>query len=299
MKEQDEYTRTWIIENALEEIQNYQKGVLTVRGLHYRLVARGMTNTVRHYKRVCSALVPARWDGVISFDTFSDNDREMIGNTDADKTVVEESIESAKDTLSFWMKYYRKNRWENQPIYPEVFIEKKALQGVFQPVCDGFDVALGACKGYPSLTFVYEAAERFKAAVSRGQLPVILYFGDYDPSGEDIPRSLEVNLKRFGIENIQVKRISLLEDQVVEWNLPPAPAKETDSRTAAWSGLGQVELDAVEPSKIQELCEEAIESVFDSQLHNVLLREERAERKEYQAALKIYVNNELSNNEEE
>ena len=78
----DQFNRAWITENSLEEISNYQKGVLTIRALHYRLVSRGMTNTLQHYKRVVGAMIKARWDGIVDFDTFSDHDREMIGETE-------------------------------------------------------------------------------------------------------------------------------------------------------------------------------------------------------------------------
>ena len=47
MAKKDQFTKSWIIANALEEIQNYEKGILTIRGLHYRLVARGMTNSIQ------------------------------------------------------------------------------------------------------------------------------------------------------------------------------------------------------------------------------------------------------------
>ena len=170
----DEFNRKWITENALEEIKQYEKGVLTIRGLHYRLVSRGMTNTIQHYKRVVAAMIKARWEGFVSFDTFSDNDRETIGITEYEETTVDSSVSYAKRQLRAWMNHYSKNRWENQDIYPEVFIEKKALQGVFQSPCDEMEVSLSPCKGYPSLTFLYEASLRFKEARSAGKLPVIL-----------------------------------------------------------------------------------------------------------------------------
>ncbi len=285
----DIYTRKWIIENALEEISNYAKGVLTLRGLHYRLVARGMTNSQRHYKRVVAAMIKVRWDGIVDFDTFSDHDRKMLGFTESEETNLDEKIDTAKEQVVAWMKSYKKNRWENQPYYPEVFIEKKALQGVFQTPCIMNDIALGACKGYPSLTFLNEAADRFKEATSNGKKPIILYFGDYDPSGEDIPRSIEDNLIQLGVQEIEVRRIALLKEQVIRWNLPPAPAKSTDSRTASWDGLGQVELDAVEPTELQKMCEDAIHSVFDSSLYAELKDIEENERKAYQSELKRYV----------
>jgi hypothetical protein len=285
----DQFNRNWITENALEEIQNYEKGVLTLRGLHYRLVSRGMTNTTLHYKRVIAAMTQARWEGAVDFDSFVDNDRDMIGTTQNRVTEVMSEIESAKEAIKSWMTAYYKNRWENQEYYPEVFIEKKALQGVFESVCRRKRVALGACKGYPSLTFLYDTAQRIKEAEYEGRRPVILYFGDYDPSGEDIPRSIGENLMKLGCEEVEVRRTLLLEDQVRAWGLPPAPVKPGDSRSASWDGLGQVELDAVEPKKLQTLCGEAIDSVFDFTQNDILREIEEEERQTYQAALKKFV----------
>ncbi len=288
-KIKSDFSKNWIIENAVEICEQYDKGVLTLRALHYQLVGRGMTNDIKHYKKVVMSMIDARWENVISFDTFSDLDRVMIGNTDYEKTNVEDKASQAKRQVGLWMTSYRKNRWENQDIYPEVFIEKKALQGVFQQKCTEWNVSLGACKGYPSLTFLYEASLRFKEAVSNGKIPVILYFGDYDPSGEDIPRSIQENLNRFGVE-VDVQRIALMEHQVIEWQLPPAPAKETDSRTTNWTGLGQVELDAVRPEKLMILCENALENIFNREVYEELLEIESNERVEFKNELKLFVN---------
>jgi len=286
----DQFTNQWITENARQIVKRYEDGILTIRGLHYQLVSIGMTNTIQHYKRVVNAMIKARREGLIAYEKFSDNDREMMGTTKANETILEDEIEHGKSAIESWMKYYFKNRWENQPYYPEVFIEKKALQGVFNPICEKYNVALGACKGYPSLTFLNDTAKRFIEQERNGKIPIILYFGDYDPSGEDIPRSIKANIIELGCENIQLTRFALMEDQVVEWNLPPAPAKETDSRTAKWDGLGQVELDSVEPRKLQRLCEEAILSVFDKDLYSQLKDTERDEREVYVSVIKRFVN---------
>lgn len=234
MATKDIFTRKWITDNAVEIISRYEKGILTLRGLHYQLVSIGMTNSIKHYKRVVAAMIDARWNGLVDFDSFSDLDRMMVGETRYEETDLYASIEDGKEAIKNWMDIYYKNRWENQVYYPEVFIEKKALQGVFQSPCTRDQVALGACKGYPSLTFLNEATQRFKEAENRGKIPVIIYFGDYDPSGEDIPRAIEENIKKLGCATIEVRRIALMKHQVLAWKLPPAPAKETDSRTANW-----------------------------------------------------------------
>jgi hypothetical protein len=279
------FDKRWIVEQAIDVCSQYEKGILTLRALHYQLVSRGMTNDLSHYKKVVTSMIDARWEGLIDFDQFSDLDRKMEGKTKYDFTSVDDEVDNSMNTIKYWMRTYNKNRWENQKYYPEVFIEKKALQGVFMDICEEYDVSLGACKGYPSLTFLYEASERFKVAKRRGFEPIILYFGDYDPSGEDIPRSIKENLSRFGVE-VEVRRISLMEEQVLEWNLPPAPAKETDTRTANWGGLGQVELDAVKPEKLISMCRDAIEDVFDRDLYEELLEEQATEKAEYKEKMK-------------
>jgi hypothetical protein len=283
----DMFTKSWIIENSIQICSNYDPGVLTLRALHYQLVGLGMTNDIQHYKRVVNAMIDARWAKIISFDQFSDLDRAMVGETAHKTTDLETEIRIGKDQVLAWMENYHKNRWENQPIYPEVLIEKKALQGVFAPICDKWDVSLGACKGYPSLTFLHEIYKRYKRI--KDKEIVILYFGDYDPSGEDIPRSIVENLSRFGI-NVELKRIALMKNQVVKWKLPPAPVKPSDSRTANWNGLGQVELDAVKPERLQDMCDKAIEAIFDHDRFTELQQTEATERQEYRHNLKNFVN---------
>ena len=289
----DEFTRKWITENAVEILERYEPGILTIRALHYQLVSIGMTNTLQHYKRVVAAMGVARWEGIVSFDAFSDRDRSLACETNADQTNLESIQDEAKRQIGLWMRSYSRNRWENQPYYPEIFIEKKALEGVFYKPCRKHGVALGACKGYPSLTFLHEATQRLIEAEERGQKPIILYFGDYDPSGEDIPRALEENIKKMGCPSIEVRRIALMEPQVLEWKLPPAPAKQTDSRTANWDGLGQVELDAVKPEKLIDLLDGAISEIFDWDLFDQLTEEENNERELFQTELKRFVKEEL------
>ena len=269
-----EFTKQWIIDNGCRIVKSYG-GNITLRGLHYRLVALGMTNDVNHYKRVIAAMTDARWANAIEFNDLMDRERETVGTTKAEQTNPYTSADDAFYQIKAWAKSYRKNRWENQDCYVEVFIEKKALQGVFERPCQRYDVALNPCKGYPSLTFLYDAAMRFAYYMGSRRL-VMLYFGDHDPSGDDIPRSIIHNLGRMGVE-VELDRIALNKDQVIEWSLPPAPTKHTDTRSHNWDGLGQVELDSVEPNKIQELCEQAILKYFNPDFYDDLKERERSE----------------------
>lgn len=301
----DIFTKNWIIENSIEVIKQYEPGALTIRGLHYQLVGLGMTNSLKHYKRVVGAMIEARRNSLVDYEVFSDRDREMSSSTDWKAETVDEQIEKAKKAISDWMQYYFKNRWENQEYYPEILIEKKALIGTFQRVCARNRVALGACKGYPSLTFLNDIAQRMILAEEAGKIPLIIYFGDYDPSGEDIPRSIQSNLEKdFGVI-VEVRRVALMKEQVIKWNLPPAPTKEYkigirqngkvgfvgDTRDKHWDGLGQVELDAVSPDRINILVQNAIDEIFDSEKYEELQEAEAEERVQYVREIKEFVNN--------
>ena len=283
----DQYTRQWIIENAQEILLKYSEGI-TIRELHYQLVNRGMINTLVYYKRVVGAMTKARWDGTISMDSFVDWERSVLGETRYEEKNVDNEIQEGKKQVNAWMTAYYLNRWSNQENYIEVGIEKKALLGVFEKPCRLNDVALSAYKGYSSITFLYEAIPRFQGAISQGKTPIILYFGDYDPSGLDIPRSIHDNLLRLGVD-VEIKHIALNPDQIQEMNLPGVPVKSGDSRSNNWEGGEVVECDAIEPHTLSKMCRDAINEYFDKDLYKELQARESNERVIYREALRDYV----------
>jgi len=283
----DVFNRKWITENAREIIAEYPSGI-TIRQLHYRLVARGMINDIQHYKRVVTAMTMARWDGVVSMQSFIDRERSMYGETKDDEKDVQSEIDNAKNQIEAWMGSYYLNPWSNQDNYVEVWIEKKALQGVFEAPCKENAVGLAPCKGYPSLSFLYEAAYRFQQAGKKGMNLVILYFGDFDPSGEDIPRSIESNMARLGL-NIDVVVIALHPAQIDALHLPGVPPKQTDTRTKGWDGGSVVELDAVEPKLLSQMCRDAINEYWDEELHRELIKKTEEERIIFREELKTFV----------
>lgn len=282
----DQFTTQWIISNSIEIMKEYPEG-MTVRQLHYRLVALGMTNDIQHYKKVCVAMKKARWDDTISMNSFVDRERTMYGETLSSVKDIDTEIETAQRQVKAWMNNYHLNPWSNQDEYIEVWIEKKALQGVFEPRCDANHVGLGACKGYPSLTFLNEAARRLDD--NEEKKCTIVYFGDYDPSGEDIPRALGENLDRMGVD-VTVERIALHPEQIKQLKLAGVPPKIKDTRTQAWDGTAAVELDAVEPNLLRQMCEDAILKHWSWDKHQELEAQEAAERKIYRQKLQDYVN---------
>jgi len=103
----DLFTKAWIIQNAKEVCSRYDYGVLTLRALHYQLVGLGMTNDVQHYKRVVTSMISARWDGIIAFEQFSDLDREMVGETRREITLLEDKVDEGKQQVEATMNMKR------------------------------------------------------------------------------------------------------------------------------------------------------------------------------------------------
>jgi hypothetical protein len=98
------------------------------------------------------------------------------------------------------------------------------------------------------------------------QIPVILHFGDHDPSGKDMSRDIVDRLQLFTGERLKFERLALNMDQVEQYGPPPNPAKITDSRADAYIaeyGAESWELDALEPSVLAALVRDAIDGIID------------------------------------
>ena len=101
---------------------------------------------------------------------------------------------------------------------------------------------------------------------------MILYFGDFDPDGWEIPRSALRNVKRLqellGYDfPITLKRIALNMDQVQQYDPPPFEAKMTSSRFQGYVDEHDTydawELDALEPTVLQTLIRDNVAEHFD------------------------------------
>jgi len=147
----------------------------------------------------------------------------------------------------------------------EVWIEKDALVGVFERVSQELDIGLFSCRGYTSQSEMWVAAQRLRRYEQAGQEVVILHFGDHDPSGLDMTRDITDRLALFGA-NLDVRRLALTMDQVREYNPPPNPAKETDSRFTAYIqeyGDESWELDALPPDVLADLVRAEVDTLKD------------------------------------
>lgn len=237
------------------EAQGFQ---LTLRQLYYQFVARAVIpNKQTEYKRLGSIINDARLAGLIDWDAIEDRTRNVRRLNSWD-----DPAEIVKDAAG----WYREDLWRTQPHRVEVWIEKDALVGVIEGVCEENRVPFLACRGYLSQSEQYAAGKRFKRQRLKGQQPIMLHLGDHDPSGIDMTRDNADRLAMFARMGVEVRRLALNMQQVEQYTPPPNPAKETDSRFEDYArefGDESWELDALEPAVIAELITTELESIID------------------------------------
>lgn len=170
---------------------------MTVRQVFYQLVTRAVIDkTEQEYKgTVCRLLAKMRRSGDLPYEWIADNSRWMRKPTSYGS--IEELLETTRQA-------YRRSLWANQDAYVEVWIEKEALAGVVYELTSRWDVPLMVTRGYPSLTFLYEAAEQMPL----DRVVYIYYLGDFDPSGVDIERFVREQLDDLRLGRLVREHIS-------------------------------------------------------------------------------------------
>ena len=119
-----------------------------------------------------------------------------------------------------------------------------------------------------------------------GREPVMLYFGDFDPSGMEMLEAMETTLRdELGVNGLEFKRIALLKDDIFTHKLPhePTALKKADTRAKKHVkkyGELAVELDALRPDVLEQKIEDAIGSEMDVDTYNAEVERYRTERDE-------------------
>jgi hypothetical protein len=107
---------------------------------------------------------------------------------------------------------------------------------------------------------------------------VLIYAGDFDPSGEDILRDLIDRTN--GIDRVRL--VAVTEDQIDTYSLAENPGKTSDSRAAAFEArhgrLVQVEVEALTPSELRALFQTEINDYWEDDAYREALAVEKADR---------------------
>jgi len=257
--------------NSILERFNAAGYDMTVRQVYYQLVsANEIANSENSYDKIQELLKNARFAGLIDWDFIVDRTRGLR------KLSV---WDSPQDILESVHAGFRTDKWASQDYRPEVWVEKDALVGVFERVCNELEVPVLSCRGYASLSEMFEAGHRrFASHFQNGQVPFILHFGDHDPSGIDMSRDIVDRVGLISKSGLpKFVRFALNMNQVDQYQPPPNFAKLSDSRSKDYVkkfGKNSWELDALEPDVLSNLVRDNILAIRDEDLWNEAVVEE-------------------------
>lgn len=270
----------------------------TIRAVYYVLsdTYRLIPGTPYGYKKLDEQVVLLRRSGDIPWGFFAVKRGRSV--TASSFMTPERSAEIWVNALKRQHRRFSIPRWHHQDSLVEVWVEKDGLLGVTQSWLADLDVTVRAPQGYGAWEFVHEAMrdieDRFSRMESASQV-VILYLGDLDPSGKDIPRFLdEEAINEFAGDlggDLVFENVGLDPDQVEEYGLPNSPGSQDtmdkilrDPRYRWYvEEWGEVfcELDsfyALQTESARQIVRDAVQAYFDPELHEETLTMERAAR---------------------
>jgi hypothetical protein len=223
---------------------------ITGRGIGYKLFVLGLIPSMAllEMKRVYRLLKEAREQDMIPWKWIVDETREL------ERCSVWDDPEEYARCVS---QSYRRDFWNQQPCRVEVWSEKGTVRGVLQPVLDEFAVGFRVMHGFGGATTVHSVAQD-----DDGRPLIILYVGDFDPSGmfmseHDLPN----RLVKYEGDHVVLQRIALTEEHTVGLPSFPASDKKKDPRYKWFvQNFGDRcwELDAFDPNDLRAVVEKAI-----------------------------------------
>ncbi|WP_202801344.1 hypothetical protein [Bradyrhizobium japonicum] len=240
--------------DAMRDIAEEVRPV-TGRGIGYKRFTRRLITSMstNNMQKVYRLLRVAREQGTIPWDWIVDETREL------------ERVSAWSDPAEYARSVacsYRRDVWDQQPCRVEVWSEKGTVRGVLKPVLDQYVVGFRVQHGFSSATAVHDVA-----ADTDGRDLVVLYVGDYDPSGmymseHDLPQ----RLREYGGDHVRFRRIALTDEHVQGLPSFAADDKKKDPRHSWFKhhhGTECWELDAMDPRDLRDCVESAIVELIE------------------------------------
>lgn len=120
---------------------------------------------------------------------------------------------------------YRRDNWQDQPVYVEVWSEKAAALASVRPVTRKLGVKLRPCRGQASQGMESQIGRLFEGI----EKPIhIFYLGDHDPSGYSIESSIHARAEVASGRKFQMRRLAIHGSDIEDFHLPPQTIKDTD-----------------------------------------------------------------------
>lgn len=254
---------------------------VTARWLFYRLLQDSFLEAKADYKRLLGYLSKARkmfyrrWRP----DTLADDTRAALVRGGS-FTKPQDWLQAVKEQVTCNL-----DRWQSQPYYVEVWFEAAAMQAQFEFYTDP-NIPLLAFHGDVSIPEKWKSATRLFNRWEQLKKPIrVLYYGDYDEKGLQIPESAREDIVYFiaymfvgkyhedsyldhfkeFLQNWKFIRVGLNEEHAEQYDIPENPDRPG---TYQWEALGD--------EAAQELIQQANEYMDQDAVAGIKMREDKA-----------------------
>jgi hypothetical protein len=186
---------------------------VSARYCGYHLLSMGVLQSTKQFHNLNRRMNRYRIDEKLDDECFVDNKR---------RVELQPTWEDLTDFRQWCSAVYKQNLWRSQPKHVEIWLEKDTTAFLIQDIADKYRVPLRVSSGHYSRSFLYKAAKELSSVEKS---TVVLYLGDFDPSGLDIERAARRgnnngNEKKEGVSDILEARFGWSPDRFdeqVEW----------------------------------------------------------------------------------
>lgn len=140
----------------------------------------GITIEKKHVRNIMGTINALKMRGLVQNNWTIDTTRSIVNYS---------SFEDKEDGLDALAKQFHLDRWESQPRKLLLMCEAAGYLGVIKNISDEFRVPYLAAKGDMSVQLKMELADMMAEPTT------ILYYGDYDPKGIEIPKIIEADIR--------------------------------------------------------------------------------------------------------
>jgi hypothetical protein len=174
-----------------------EKDKVSARGWCYLLEGFGAI-TKDQFDKGFKIINLCRKEGYLPIDFVAQDVSRLFVNVEK----LTEEYKKPIDYINSWLKYVKildeKKKdvafWESQKYYIQMMVEKLDVRNLFTDVCKKYHVPISNAKGWSDMLSRNKLILRFKKAEEIGLIPVLLYYGDFDPAGIKIAETLKKNI---------------------------------------------------------------------------------------------------------
>lgn len=212
-----------------EHYKRYGVG-LSTRELFYTGVDLFWPGTKSAYNKVSSYVSTCCRQELIPWHLIRDgSNREITGLSSPP-----EDPDVGHDRNIYWLETYHRTysipRWYRQPRFVLLMLEKESDVAVLNALLRTYQVPIGFVKGFAGWQFIREAADTLIEQQEQGKEVIVLWFGDFDPTGKRLMRFALDSMRELGaeFEFTEEHELGITYDQYLALNLQDKPLSPSE-----------------------------------------------------------------------